>query len=108
MPYRFFEINMLRGRTLSPEADLFEAALYAISFVVNNHLVPAASVGTRLRADQPGIELCLAPIGLIGAMWLQFALALDGSVDFRRCVVCRTWFACSTGQAKARRTALSD
>jgi hypothetical protein len=108
VPDRSFMINILRDRSPSTEADLFEATLYAICFIVNQHLVPAAAVGTRLRTENTGIELCIAPNGLIGAMWLQFALALDGSKDFRRCAVCRRWYACSTGQAKARRIYCTD
>ena len=108
LPVRSFMINILRDRTPSREVDLFGAALYAICFIVNQHLIPAAAVGMGLRTEHTGIELCIEPNGLIGAIWLQFALAIDGSKDFRRCAVCRTWYACSTGQAKARRTYCSD
>jgi hypothetical protein len=107
-PYKHIMINTLRNHAMSLEADLFEAALYAICMTVNAHLTSAAIVCTGLRTEQPRIELRLSPYGLIGVIWLQLALALEGSKEFRKCTVCRAWYGCSTGQARARRTYCSD
>jgi hypothetical protein len=47
-----------------------------------------------------GLAPTMTPNGLIGALWLQAALAISGKVDFLQCRECRTWFEVSTRDAR--------
>jgi hypothetical protein len=37
-------------------------------------------------------ELCFVPQYLLGAIWLQFAVAVDGNKGYRNCRQCGRWF----------------
>jgi hypothetical protein len=47
--------------------------------------------GARLLWDRD-LALFMAPGSLISAIWFQFAAAIDGNRDYRRCKHCRRWF----------------
>ncbi len=50
----------------------------------------------------------LMPKGLIGALWLQAALAITGKADYRQCTDCPTWFALSPEQGRPDKRFCSD
>jgi hypothetical protein len=44
---------------------------------------------------------CIVPDGLIGALWLQFARAVERDSRFRQCAECGIWFELAPGTARA-------
>ncbi len=42
--------------------------------------------------DYKRMSLYLAPTTLLGALWLQFAQAIEGNKQYRQCEQCRRWF----------------
>ncbi len=86
--------------------DLVQPALVAIQRIINRSL----GSSPRLLWDhkQGRLELRIVPDSLIGAMWLQFARAVDGNKTYRRCAECRTWFAISPETARVTRTYCSN
>ena len=63
-------------------------ALDSIQAHVNPRL--ERHVGLELRRDPslPEAKLCLTPKNLLGAIWLQFGLAVEGRKEFRDCAQC--------------------
>ncbi len=55
-----------------------------------------------LRPEVPP-RLSMAPLTLLSAMWLQFALAVSGDKQFRECKFCKRMFEISTEQSGFRR-----
>src|SRR5262249_25883107 len=45
----------------------------------------------------------LAPKSLLGAMWLQFALAVGGDTQHRACPACGKWFAVAPDTVRANK-----
>ncbi len=86
--------------------DLIQPALVQTQRTINWNLESSP----RLLWDpkQGRLELRIVPDSLIGAMWLQFARAVDGNKTYRRCAECRTWFAISPGTARVTRTYCSN
>lgn len=76
-------------------------ARLAIQLLANKRLRKHASAELIDRSDTSagslprGLYLHLAPKDLLGAIWIQFAEALDGESEFRRCAHCKRWFAIS-------------
>jgi hypothetical protein len=72
--------------------DVSRPALFYIQRVVNDHL--RGRVSPRLlwsrREGRPLLHL--RPDNLIGALWLQFAQAIDGTKTYRQCPSCGIWF----------------
>jgi len=50
----------------------------------------------------------LSPINLIGALWLQFALAVDGNVGYAHCQSCGSWFPIASGAGRTDKRYCSD
>jgi hypothetical protein len=49
-----------------------------------------------VRASQSGkLVLEIEPANLLGALWMQFALAVVNDTQFRQCLSCGSWFAVS-------------
>ena len=61
-----------------------------------------------LSIDDDGFHTVLHPKGLIGALWLQLHLAVEGDVDFHRCAECRTWFEVSAARGRPDKLYCSD
>jgi hypothetical protein len=72
--------------------DLVRPALIYVQDAINVRLEGLA--WPRLAWDAQGsrLGLRLVPETLLGAMWLQFALAVSGGKAFRRCAACGEWF----------------
>ena len=70
-------------------------------------LAKLLTAGTKDRIDfgvtdaDKDLSLSIMPKGLIGALWLQAALAVSGGKDFRQCHECQTWFEVATGQGRS-------
>ena len=65
----------------------------------------ANCVEPKLGWDPDGgrLRLNVAPASLIGAIWLQFAFAVDSDARFRRCDTCGTWFSIAPPKRESRK-----
>jgi len=63
---------------------------------------PAGSLTAFLgKTDDPArLALRLEPPTLLEALWLQFAMAVSGNTNFRKCDWCDEWFAYGTGTGR--------
>lgn len=59
---------------------------------INKHLLKRISPEMRSRQRKHNLGLRIVPDSLIGALWLQFALAVDGNKEYKQCKMCSTWF----------------
>src|SRR5206468_8187324 len=78
-------------------------ALMHVQESVNGRLGAMASPGLRWDAESGRMALELVPRGLLGALWLQFALAVGGNKEFRQCGQCNTWFELSPETSRTNR-----
>src|SRR5439155_5955574 len=77
-------------------------ALHCLRSGVNARL--AAHAGARMVWEDGGrLALRLVPATLLGALWLQFAAAVDGGHDFRACRECGRWFRLDPATARTSR-----
>jgi hypothetical protein len=88
--------------------DLIQPALKFVENKLNDFM--EGLVSPHLRWDCAGKrpDLQLTPHNLLGAIYLQFALAVDGNKDYRQCPSCGKWFELSTHGARADRLTCSD
>jgi hypothetical protein len=56
------------------------------------------------RENQPRLHLRLQPTTLLGALWLQFGLAVDSLKRFGKCAECDCPFEVSHGRRTGKRT----
>jgi hypothetical protein len=84
--------------------DPLMTALSLIQRQTDAHL--RADVDSRLvfSGGQPRLHLRLQPTTLLGALWLQFALAIDLLKRFVKCAECGSPFEVSHGQSSGKRT----
>ena len=70
--------------------DLIEPGTLAVQQIVNARLWEKVRVAPKLvwNMDSHELEQQLVPVGLIGAIWLDFAMAIDGKTEYRRCIRC--------------------
>jgi hypothetical protein len=55
-----------------------------------------------LREQPLGIaRLCIRPTHLRDALWIQLALAIDGNLNLRACIECRSWFTLEAGRGRS-------
>jgi hypothetical protein len=83
------------------QGDLVKPALHYVQSTINAKLEGRASA--RLLWDAKRARFCLymAPVDLIGALWLQFARAVERDSQFRKCAECGIWFELAPGTARA-------
>ena len=89
------------ARTRFMPGDLVRPALHHVQSMINKRL--RGRVSPRLLWDVEGTRLGLyiVPEGLIGALWLQFARAVERDSQFRKCAECGDWFELASGTARA-------
>lgn len=68
--------------------DVVGPAKAHVQKVVNQHLKGRVSPRLLWASAVPRLGLHFVPSNLIGALWLQFARAIDGEKEYRRCQVC--------------------
>lgn len=87
---------------------LERAGLYLVQDLVNEGL--RSRVHEELQWDEatgkPTIRI--VPGNLIGAMWLQFALAIDGDNEFGKCSECASWYVIAPGAGRPDKTYCSN
>lgn len=86
--------------------DVIEPAYYYLQSAINQALKGKVSPG--MLWDEGRLGLYQVPSSLLGAMWLQFAQAIDTGPEFRKCAQCRTWFAVSLDASRKSRRYCSD
>jgi hypothetical protein len=91
------------------EGDLIEPAIHCIKDILRERLREhgisldlTRGPGTRL------LELFIEPDSLVGALWMQFAMAVDGDRSYRRCQDCRDWYAVSGHAGRPDKMYCSD
>ncbi len=87
-----------------PPGDLVGPARSFLQGRINRKLA-GHGVTVRLLWDPNYTQLGLhvVPTSLIGCLWLQFAKAVDGDKDYRRCPECRKWFDVSPHESRTDR-----
>ena len=81
--------------------DLVKPALHYVQSKINEKLEGRASPRLLWDAKRERLGLYIVPAGLIGALWLQLARAVERDSRFRRCAECGIWFELSPGTARA-------
>jgi hypothetical protein len=81
--------------------DLVKPALHYLQSKINEKLEGRASPRLLWDAERERLGLYIVPTGLIGALWLQFARAVERDSRFRQCAECGLWFELAPGTARA-------
>ncbi len=83
--------------------DLVQPALCQIQRVMNEQIKGRVSPRLLWEVDRTRLGLYIHPASLLGALWLQFASAVDGQKEYRQCQECKTWFELSPEVARTNR-----
>jgi hypothetical protein len=81
--------------------DLVKPALHYVQSTINKSLEGRASPRLLWDAKRERLGLYIVPDGLVGALWLQFARAVERDSRFRQCAECGIWFELAPGTARA-------
>ena len=81
--------------------DLVKPALHYVQSTINEHLENRLGRDCSGTPSGRGSACTSSPDGLIGALWLQFARAVERDSQFRQCAECGTWFELAPGTARA-------
>jgi transposase-like protein len=81
--------------------DLIKPALHYVQSTINEKLERRAFPRLLWDAKRERLGLYIVPDGLIGALWLQFARAVERDSRFRQCAECGLWFELAPGTARA-------
>jgi hypothetical protein len=81
--------------------DLVKPALHYVQSTINRQLEGRASPRLLWDAGRERLGLYIVPDGLVGALWLQFARAVERDSQFRQCAECGIWFELAPGTARA-------
>jgi hypothetical protein len=74
-----------------PYPELVQPAMHYLQRLANENQRKYPS-GTKLVWTRGELRIFIWPPNLIAAMWLQFALAIDGDRQYRTCEECGRWF----------------
>jgi hypothetical protein len=91
--------DVLGGRF--QQGDLIKPALHYVQSTINEQLKGRASPNLLWDGNRERLGLYIVPEGLIGALWLQFARAVERDSHFRRCAECGIWFELAPGTARS-------
>lgn len=90
------------------QGEVVKPALGLVQREVNTHLSNRISARLLWNRDFSGLDMYVVPRGLLDALWLQFALAVEGGKRYRQCDACRLWFEVSPARARTNRKYCSD
>lgn len=93
-------------RQLRPDEPVPPAFEY-LRRAINEHLKGRASPRLISSVEPTRLRLSIVPSSLIGALWLQFSLAVDGDKTYRVCA-CGQWFEVSPEVKRADAKFCSD
>jgi hypothetical protein len=82
------------------QGDLLDPAALYLQRSINKQLAQFPSQ-VRMLWDHADSFVFIEPANLAGALWLQFALAVDGNRDYRVCKQCREWFEIGGNQKRS-------
>lgn len=88
-PYQMLRLWFDGG--IAPVDEPLDVALRFFELIINAHLgltAPTASINLSLKRFQITVQ----PYSFLGALWLQFAQALDGQKSYNVCTHCGNWF----------------
>ena len=83
--------------------DPMMIGLAAIQRVTDSRLSEHISPRLIFRGNTPRLQVCLEPMNLLGALWLQFALAVDLLKRFMKCAHCGSPFEISRAVRAGKR-----
>jgi hypothetical protein len=83
--------------------DLIWPALAYLRTHVSQQLASATAPSIEFTPDGSKLRLIYQPQTLLGAMWLQFAHAMTGPKEFRRCRACARLYEVSRDKTTGRR-----
>jgi hypothetical protein len=77
-----------------------------LSFWLSRLSRDGVSVELLLKKDplSGSARLCIRPYSLLGALWAQFALAIDGGANLGACKQCGKWFMLEAGRGRSGRS----
>ncbi len=101
------EYHPERRDNLTP-GDPESAARYIVGDLVNKGLEGRVSAQLGPRAGETSPVIRLVPDSLIGALWLQFTIAVDGNLDYKRCEECQMWLEIAPGAGRPDKNYCSD
>lgn len=88
--------------------DLIQPALYDVQRTVNDRLKGRASPQLLWDRDRSQLGLYFVPHSLLGALWVQFARAIERNNDFRKCTECGRSYELSPQTARSDKVYCSD
>jgi transposase-like protein len=83
------------------QGDLVKPGLHYVQSKINEKLEGRASPRLLWDAKRERLGLYIVPEGLVGALWLQFARAVERDSRFRQCAECGIWFELARGTARS-------
>ena len=83
--------------------DLLRAARVLVQFVANEELNTHTSARVLMDEETGRQGLYVNPKNLLGAMWVQFAEAIDKRRLNKRCAICKEWIAITPGTSRSSR-----
>jgi hypothetical protein len=95
-------------RRLFVPGDLVGPALHLMQRLVNENMRKRASPRLIRNETRSQFSIWLVPEGLIGAVWVQFARAVERNNEFRRCSECGIWFELSPQTARSHKQFCSN
>ena len=90
------------------DVALRRAGQFFVQQQINRRLEKHAAPRLLFDPESDQLELRLMPTNLLGALWLQFARAVEASKAYRRCPVCTQWFEVSVEGKRRHSTYCSN
>jgi hypothetical protein len=99
------EVGNLPG---SHRRDVVETALWFARHIINGHLANRIIPRVHVATAEGWLDTFLEPAGLIGFLWLQFAMAVKNSREFEACQGCDGFFELTTHAQRTGKQFCSD
>jgi hypothetical protein len=112
--YHSFDGHEFAGWELEADATVTadmtprERVFVALATLTNAHLAHRIASLVEFDSAVNRTVLITLPNCLAGAIWLQFAQAMDGRTNYRRCSECRQWFKVSPEVARSDKSYCGD
>lgn len=79
-----------------------------LQYIINFYLEKLVLIQMWPESENQTLQLFAVPKTLLGAMWIQFAQAVDGKKEYRSCERCGTWFEISPAAFRSHKRYCSD
>jgi hypothetical protein len=90
-PWPDLSLSLSSAPYLKASPSLRLMAWRELQDTISNRLIEHVNCRLIYSADRGRPRLQFIPKNLLGALWLQFARAVDGGNEFRRCAYCQSW-----------------